>query len=160
MLLNNWFRNSILIVICLITIQCSYAQLNKYTFESLDTLQKIDERPVVVFFHTDWCKYCLAMENTVFISDSIISVLNKDFYYVPFNAEHEESVKYRDKTFLFESNGVNTGTHQIATHYASEDGSVSYPAIVVLWKGKSIFKRNSFMDEDELLGVLNHISSL
>ena len=141
-------------------IQTSYAQLEKHNFESLDSLQNIEEKPVVVFFHADWCKFCLAMESTVFTSDSIISALNEDFYFVSFDAEQKEPVTYRNETYLFESNGVNTGTHQIATHYASQDGSVSYPAIVVLWKGKSIFQRNSFMDKEELMGVLNRISSL
>ena len=142
------------------TIQFSYAQLEEHDFESLDSLQNIEERPVLIFFHTDWCKFCLAMESNVFTSDSVITTLNKDFYFISLDAKQEEAITYRGKTYLFESNGVNSGTHQIATHYASEDGSVSYPAIVVLWKGKSIFQRNSFMDEEELMGVLNRISSL
>lgn len=142
------------------TIQFSHAQLKYHNFESLDSLQKIEERPVVVFFHTDWCKFCLAMETNVFTSDSIISALNEDFYFVSFNAEQKEPVTYKGEMYLFESNGVNTGTHQIATHYASDEGEVSYPAIVVLWKGKSIFQRNSFMDEEELMDVLNRILSL
>lgn len=142
------------------TIQFSYAQLEEHDFESLDSLQNIEERPVVVFFHTDWCKFCLAMESNVFTSDSVISILNNEFYFVSFNAEEKEAITYKGKTYLFESNGVNSGTHQIATHYANEDGSVSFPAIVVLWKGKSIFQRNSFMDEGELMGVLRRISSL
>jgi thioredoxin-related protein len=156
----NKLLKYLLLMVGFFTIQFSHAQLEEHDFESLDSLQNIEERPVVLFFHTDWCKFCLAMENTVFTSDSIINSLNEDFYFVSFNAEQQEAVTYRNKTYLFESNGVDTGTHQIAMHYASEEGSVSYPAIVVLWKGKSIFQRNSFMDEGELMGVLRRISSL
>lgn len=156
----NKFPKYLILIAAVCTIQFSYAQLNEHDFESLDSLQSIEERPVVLFFHTDWCKFCLAMENTVFTSDSVITTLNKDFYFISFDAEQKEAITYRGKTYLFESNGVNSGTHQIATHYASEEGSVSYPAIVVLWKGKSIFQRNSFMDEEELMGVLRRISSL
>lgn len=148
------------LIVGFFTIQFSHAQLEKYKFESLDSLQKIEERPVVIFFHTDWCKFCLAMESTVFTSDSIISALNEDFYFISFDAEQKEPVTYKGETYLFEFNGVNTGTHQIATHFASDEGEVSYPAIVVLWKGKTIFQRNSFMDEEEFLGILNRISEL
>jgi thioredoxin-related protein len=156
----NRLLKYLIITVGFFTIQNSHAQLEKHSFESLDSLQTIEERPVVVFFHTDWCKFCLAMENTVLTSDSVITELNNHFYFISFDAEENEPVTYHNKTFLFESNGVNSGTHQIATHYASENGSVSFPAIVALWKGKSIFQRNSFMDEDELLNVLNRISSL
>lgn len=159
MRLNN-LPKYLLLIVSFLTVHTAQAQLEKHHFESLDSLQKIEERPVVVFLHADWCKFCLAMETNVFTSDSVISKLNSDFYFVSFNAERKEPVTYRGKTYLFESNGVNSGTHQIATHYASDEGEVSYPAIVVLWKGKSIFQRNSFMDEEELLGVLNRISSL
>lgn len=156
----NKFPKYFLLIVGFLTLQSSYAQLEKHSFESLDSLQNIEERPVVVFFHADWCKFCLAMETNVFTSDSVITKLNNDFYFISFDAEQKEPITYRGKTYSFESNGVNSGTHQIATHYASEDGSVSFPAIVVLWKGKSIFQRNSFMDEEELMGVLNRILSL
>jgi thioredoxin-related protein len=156
----NKFPKYLILIVGFLTIQSSHAQLEKHCFESLDSLQIIEERPVVAFFHTDWCKFCLAMESNVFTSDSVISKLNSEFYFVSFDAEEKEAITYKGKTYLFESNGVNSGTHQIATHYANEDGSVSFPAIVVLWKGKSIFQRNSFMDEEELLSILNRISSL
>jgi len=58
------------------------AQLHSFSFEQLDSLQEVEERPIAVFIHTDWCKYCDAMLNTTFKSEAVQISLNKSFYYV------------------------------------------------------------------------------
>jgi thioredoxin-related protein len=59
----------------------SHAQLKTYQFEEIDSLQIIEKRKIVLFIHTDWCKYCQAMKNTTFKNKDIIDLLNERFYF-------------------------------------------------------------------------------
>lgn len=77
-------RNFIIILILLSTQLCS-AQLIIRTFEEVDTLSV--KKPVIIFLHTDWCKYCRVMEETTFKNKEVIEKLNSDYYFVSFDAE-------------------------------------------------------------------------
>ena len=70
----------------------SFSQINTYHFEQLDSLQKKQKRNIVVFIHTDWCKYCKAMQNTTFKNDKIIHILNSEFYFIELNAEEKRDI--------------------------------------------------------------------
>ena len=35
-----------------------HAQPRRVSFAELDSLQRVEQRNVLVFIHTDWCKYC------------------------------------------------------------------------------------------------------
>ena len=60
---------------------CTNAQ-QLYSFQEVDSLQQLSPRPVMVFVHTDWCKYCLMMEETTFKNEELIRELNLNFYCV------------------------------------------------------------------------------
>ena len=47
----------------------TYSQLKKntlktFTFEEVEKLHQQKPKPIVVFIHTDWCKFCFGMNNT------------------------------------------------------------------------------------------------
>ncbi|MEX2485256.1 MAG: thioredoxin family protein [Brumimicrobium sp.] len=159
MRLNKLFRNSVLFCLLLFG-ENAIAQLNTYTFEKLDSLQKIEERPVFIFFHTDWCKYCLAMEQNVFSNDEVIELINNNFYFISFDAEQKESVTHDGETFEYESNGVNSGKNTIVYRYAKDNGEVRFPSLVFLWKSKTIYQENSYLNKEELIQILTKISNL
>lgn len=64
----------------------SLAQLNNYSANELDSLQYIENRPVLFFINTDWCSICLAMESKVLNSEAISKELNENYYLVILNA--------------------------------------------------------------------------
>ena len=44
----------------------TFGQLKIVPFEEIATLQQLEPRPMVIFIHTDWCRYCQGMKNTTF----------------------------------------------------------------------------------------------
>ena len=112
--------------------QIAFAQLKTYQFEQIDSLQKVEERNIVVFIHTDWCKYCQAMKNTSFKNDSIVKLLNTKFYFIDLNAEEQRNINFQKQTFKYKPTGRNTGIHELAEELATIDGKISFPTICVL----------------------------
>lgn len=131
-----------------------YAQVNTYEFEQLDSLQKI-KKNVVVFIHTDWCKYCQAMKQTTFKADNVISKLNTDFYFVELNAEEKRTIYFNGHMFKYLATGANTGMHELAEQLGRVDGETIYPTICVLnADNEIIYQHTQFINSRGLLEIL------
>ncbi|MEL1242596.1 thioredoxin family protein [Flavobacterium flavipallidum] len=137
------------------TIPSGFAQLKSYTFEEAVQLTKENPKPIVVFIHTNWCKYCKMMENSTFKNPEIISILNDNFYFVPLDAETKTDISYENHTFKYLPNGQNTGIHELATALATLNNEVSYPTITILDKKNSILlQKQSYLKTKELISIL------
>jgi thioredoxin-related protein len=148
----------LLISLFVLTIQQGYAQLKTYQFEQLDSLQKKEARPVAIFIHTDWCKYCAAMKNTSLQNKEVISILNEQFYFIEFNAEEKRNITILGNTFKYKPSGNNTGIHELAEQLATINGKVSYPTLSFLnSKYEITFQHPQFMSSSELLTILNKL---
>lgn len=107
------------------------AQTLQWTsFEHLtDSLRK-ERRPLLVFIHTDWCKYCKMMEVKTFTDPIVISTLNRNFYCLDLNAEEARTLTFLNKKYKFKPSGVNTGIQELAEILGTENGKLSYPTTV------------------------------
>lgn len=136
-------------------IPSSFAQLKTYTFEEAEKLSKENPKPLVVFIHTSWCKYCKMMENSTFKNPEIITILNADFYFIPLDAETKNDIHFNNHKFQFIPNGKNTGIHELATALATIDSQLIYPTITILGTDYSmLFQKHSFINVKELHVVL------
>lgn len=124
--------------------------LNSYSFEEAYKLQEIEKKPMVVFFHTNWCKYCFAMKKNTFIDKKVVNLLNENFYFISFDAESKDSVTIKDKIFKNKS-----GTHQIVEVLASKNNTISYPSTIILSASNSIDEQiDSFLSAKEINKIL------
>jgi thioredoxin-related protein len=138
--------------------QSLFAQIKTVRFEQIDSLQKIEKRNVVVFIHTDWCKYCQTMQNTTFKNDSIIYKLNTQFYFIDLNAEQKENIVFNGRTFKYKPTGTNTGIHELAEQLATEDIQVAYPTLCFLNSNKEIiFQYYQFINSTDLSTLLTRL---
>lgn len=144
---------AILILLILLPV-LSFAQLNTYAVEELDSLQYTEARPVLFFINTDWCSICLAMENKVLKSKEISSILNQRFYTVILNAEYKEDIIYKGKRYQYRSHGINSGKHELAMQIAMKDGGVAFPSLAIIDGNKVMYKVNGFVGESELKRIL------
>ena len=143
---------------CLFLSLSSFAQLNQFTFEEVDSLNKLRSKPIVVFLHTNWCSYCEAMMQTTFKDEELIQTLNDHFYYIPFDAESENDVVFQSHTFTFQPNGNKQGVHQLAIELGKFNGGLSYPTTCILNQDHEIiFQYNELMTKDHLLLVLQDL---
>lgn len=148
--------------LCIVTIfsfSNGYAQLQTVEFDQLDSLQGAERKYVVVFIHTDWCKFCHQMKNTTFKNDSVVKVLNDRFYFVDLNAESTEDISYGGRTFKYKPSGGNTGVHELAEQLGTINGKMNYPTVSIInAKNEIVFQYGGLMKTAELLTVLAELA--
>ncbi len=139
--------------------QQAFGQLKTFQFEQLDSLQHENERLVAVFIHTDWCKYCAAMENTTFTNKKVAALLNDKYYFIDLNAEEKRNIEIGGHIFSYKPSGNNTGIHELAEQLGTVDNKVSYPTLCFLnARNEIVFQYNQFMSASDLTHVLNKLS--
>ena len=144
---------------CLTIPATCFSQLQKTGFEELDSLQQINKKPVVVFLHTSWCKYCAMMMNSTFKDKEVINALNEKFYLVFFNPEEKKDIFFRNHTFKYTATGINSGINELAMKLAFIDGQLMYPSICVLnADNEIIYQHAGFMRTKEFLKTLEKLS--
>lgn len=109
-----------------------FCQLQNRSFESIDSLQQIQKKKIIVFIHTDWCEYCQKMKRTTFKNQEIIQILNSDFYFIDFNGEEKRDIKFNNQLFKYQPTGNNVGVHELALQLGTMDNQIVYPLLCVL----------------------------
>lgn len=139
-------------------IPSSFAQLKTYSFEEVEQLSKENPKPIVVFIHTNWCKFCKIMKNTTFKDPKITTELNENFYFISFDAESKKEIIFNNHKFQFQPNGTNIGIHELATALATTENQVVYPTLTILARDNSIlFQQASFISAKALWRILDKL---
>ncbi len=135
-----------------------FSQIKKYSFEQIDSLQKIEKRIVAVFIHTNWCRYCEAMKHTTFKNRNIITTLNSNFYFIHFDAEEKRNIAFNNNTFKFQPTGPQAGIHELAEQLGNQNGQISFPSICFLdADNQIIYQHNGFLSAKVFDYILNKI---
>jgi thioredoxin-related protein len=139
----------------IMAIPLSFAQLKTHSFEEVEQLSKENPKPIVVFIHTSWCKYCKIMENSTFKNPAVIKELNENFYFISLDAEKKREITFNNHTFHFKPTGTNTGIHELATALATIDDRVVYPTLTVLDTDYTILlQKHSYLNAKSVLSIL------
>ena len=151
-------KNILLLLLLLSAIPSGFAQLKTHTFQEAEQLAIKTPKPIVVFIHTSWCKYCKIMEHSTFKNKQVIETLNESYYFVPFDAQSTESITFNNHTFKFQPTGTKTGIHELATALATINGQVIYPTTTILGTDNSIiFQQHSLIRAVDLLSILQKL---
>jgi thioredoxin-related protein len=155
----NSIRSLIFIVLVSFPLY-SKAQLQRVTFEELDSLQLLEPRSVAVFVHTDWCKFCQAMLSVSFENAEVQNILNQSFYFIELNGECKDDIRFQNHVFSFKPSGNGAGVHELAEQLAFIIDHISYPTFCVLNSEYEIaFQFAQFMSANSLIEVLNRLSA-
>lgn len=135
-----------------------FSQLKSIAFEEIENLQKIRQRKVIVFIHTDWCQFCQRMKSTSFKNQEIIQQLNANFYFIDFNAEEKRDVSFQNQTFRFKPTGNNVGVHELALHLGTINKQITYPVLCVLnEKNEIIFQYHNYLSQRDFKQLLQKL---
>lgn len=146
------------IVVCCCKPQAVFAQLQTYKFTQIDSLQKIEPRPIFIFIYTTWCKYCMAMKQTTFKNKAIIATLNNKFYAVFLNAETKENIVFNNHLFKYKATGNHVGSHELAQQLSIINKQVVYPTTCILNVQKEIILQHSnYIEAVSLKYYLNKV---
>lgn len=156
--MKHWIP-SMMIVACLLQTRLLPAQdLRHYPFEQVDSLLRTEARPLVIFIHTDWCRYCRQMDRTTFRDKMVVNKLNEEFYFLRLNGEEKGEINFRGHRFGHRPTGLNTGTHTLAEALGSIDGQLTYPTLCVLNPDyEIIFQYGGFLSAAAMEAVLDRI---
>ncbi|WP_405611352.1 thioredoxin family protein [Polaribacter sp. Asnod1-A03] len=146
----------IILFICFTTqSQEEKEELKVYSFNEIEKLNKQIPKPIVVFIHTDWCKYCFAMKKNTFNNNEVIKALNDKFYFVFLNAESKKDITFLNHTFKYKPTGNNTGVHQLANELAGIKNRISYPTTTILNSKFEIdILKNGYINSKKMLFIL------
>lgn len=146
---------SIIFLFIIVVVQ---AQLRQYKIEQIDSLQRLQPKPVLVFMYADWCVYCKQMRYTTFRNKKLIDVLNKQFYVISFNGEQQTDVYFRGKKFVFVPTGNGTGYHQLLFALGMPRQEIGYPSTSFLRSDLSVIDNASgYLSAKELLAAIGKI---
>ena len=108
------------------------AQTMRWTaFENLNDSLRKERRPLLIFIHTDWCKYCKMMEVKTFTDSTLVQTLNQHFYCLDLNAEQNKTLPFLNRKYRFKPSGVGTGVHELAEVLGKEKNQLTYPTTVI-----------------------------
>lgn len=151
-------KNLICFVCLIYTIPQGFAQFNLIEFEQIASLQKLEHRNIIVFIHTDWCKYCKVMKSKTFKNNEVVNLINEKFYFVDFNAEEKRKINFNNSVFVFKPESAVSGVHELAIQLGTIDSQISYPTICILnYKNEIIFQYNSFLNAKNLIKILEKL---
>lgn len=152
----------LILIIFLIGINSNgFAQLRSYSFEQIDSLQQIQKRKVIVFIHTDWCKYCQAMKNSTFKNKTIIALLNSEFYFIDFHAEEKRTIYFNNQTFNYKSIRNNSGVNELAIQLGTVNNQLTYPIICVLnSENEIIFQDTHYRNAKDFELILSKLKEI
>ena len=141
-------------------IEVSAQEIKWTSFENLSDSIRKQQKPLMVFLETDWCKFCAMQKKNTFTNTEVIEKLNSNFYALKLNGESRETIKFLNRAYGFKSSGAETGNHELAEFLGKEKGQLVYPTTVFLTKSLTIAGRKvGFTDASELVKYLDALSN-
>jgi thioredoxin-related protein len=55
-------------------------------------IAKAQNKPVFLYFHADWCKYCKKLKTTTFVDKAVLNYLNDNFISITIDTEKEREL--------------------------------------------------------------------
>ncbi len=130
-------------------------EINWYSLEEAESLQKTKPRVIMIDFYTDWCGWCKKLDKLTYKNDSIIKYINSNFYPVKFNAEEKDSVKYLGKVYGSKKRGK-----KFLNDFAVKllDGKLSYPSIIYLDENFKKIGVHGYTESKDLFIILTYFA--
>lgn len=97
------------------------------TIKEAQTLNKTQQKPLLIDIYTDWCGWCKHMMKTTYSNPNIAGYINQYFYPVKFNAETKDTIEYNGKIYKPTSPSPKT-PHELAIKFLGQ--SLSYPSTI------------------------------
>ena len=129
------------------------------SIQSLEQRMEAEGKLGVVFFYTEWCTVCHAMEHVALQNPEVRRLLDHRFAFVEFDAESEVPVEFGGQVFRYRPSGVRAGIHEWALALASVDGKINYPTLAVFnAQHEILFQHSGVLSQEALIAVLEELA--
>ncbi len=132
-------------------------KINIYNVKELDALQKKKPKIVLINIGTAFCNTCRVMSKTSFVDTSLANYLNKNFYFVNFDAESSDTVLFKNNKY-YKQLVNNYPLHNLALKLTNN--KFSLPALCILdEKLDPVDVLNFYQSPEQLKPILYFIGS-
>lgn len=127
-----------------------------YPVKDIEKLQKKKAKKTIVHISSDFCNSCKVQTATTFRDSSIAGYLNKHYYFTEFNAETNDTVKFKGETFFKTPiNGYPLHTFALK----ATNNRLQFPCIAILDEhGNPLDAVGPFLTAEALLPILKYYS--
>jgi thioredoxin-related protein len=126
-------KKILILTIALCSISVSAQKINWMSLEEAVAAQKVTPKKIFIDAYTVWCGPCKMLDKNTFSNKDVINYVNKNYYAVKFNAEGNETIKFKDQTFTNPNfNPNNSSSRNSAHQLAGYLGVRAYPTIIFL----------------------------
>lgn len=152
------FNKKILVILFCFWMNFSFSQVQVFSLNQIDSLMKINPKPILILLSTDWCSYCKVQKQLVQKS-MLFKTKSTNFYYVEFDAESSETIIFKNQVFSNHSKKNRKQTHAVVLDLLGSKQPV-YPTWLLLDTDYKIkFKHQGFLKPkflDELITVIHN----
>lgn len=124
----------LLCVLAILTSVTSFGQeIEWVTLEQALELQKKNPKKIMMDVYTSWCGPCKMLDKNTFQNADVANYVNQNYYAVKFNAEGNEAVNYKGKTFSNPGYKPELASKRNSAHDLTRYFQVSaYPTIIFM----------------------------
>jgi thioredoxin-related protein len=98
------------------------------------------------------------MKHTTFKNKELINTLNKNFYFINFDAEEKRSIAFNNNTFHYKPTGNRTGINELAEQLGDINGKVSFPGLCILdADNQIIYQHNEYLSAKNFETILHRL---
>ncbi len=131
--------------------------INWMTLEQAMEKSKTEKRKVFVDVITPWCGWCKHMDSTTFVSGAVAKYLNDHYYPVKFNAEQQNDIIFKDKTYHFKKSG-SRGHHELAAEWLNN--RLTFPTVVFLDENMTLIQSLAgYQDAVKMEAIINYFGT-
>ncbi|WP_199769341.1 thioredoxin family protein [Flavivirga eckloniae] len=126
-------KKILLLLAVFATVLTNAQEINWVTLEEAVALQQKTPKKIMMDVYTSWCGPCKMLDKNTFQNKDVANYVNKHYYAVKFNAEGNDKVKYKGKTYSNPNYNPALANRRNSVHELSRYLRVSaYPTIVFL----------------------------
>jgi len=106
-------------------------EINWMTMNEALAEQVKNPKKIMLDAYTNWCGPCKLLDKKTFRNADVVKYVNENYYAVKFNAEGNESIKYKDETYTNPGYNDSRANSRNSQHQLSQALQVNaYPTIV------------------------------
>lgn len=101
------------------------------SLEKFNSIFNENPKPILLYFSTNWCSYCMIQKKQLKKEDELLQILNNDVYFIEIDAEANQSIIFLGREYKSSSNGK---MHSFLEEFIDKKDQISYPYWVLISK--------------------------
>ncbi len=127
------------------------------TIEEATERCKIEKKKIFIDVYTSWCGWCKRMDETTFSDPAVAKYLNDNYYAVKLDAEQEQDIVFKDKTYHYKKMG-NRGYNEFAIELLNN--RLSFPTVVFLNEDLEVIQAlATYLDAPKFETIINYFGT-